>query len=206
MHPITIYLSPTSTAVINVTQIEPSLTDPTRRPFAILSPQAEVIVAPKLRQPLPVESEGAFDLTGARNSVASTTKSKKSRRKVPDPSLLLRTICLPHPTFEDEIQEDTLCVYVDPFLKMSPVFASGFVKLSILPSPSRPPVVADKDKDNTAATNEAEFTLAKQIVAKVQVWEEAPEDHIGLSPRLASTLGIHGLGDLTRYSTGILEN
>ena len=203
MHPITIYLSPTSTAVINVTQIEPSLKDPTRRPFGILSPQAEVIVAPKLRQPLPVESEGAFDLTGARNSVASTTKSKKSRRKVADPSLLLRTICLPHPTFEDEIQEDTLCVYVDPFLKMSPVFAGGFAKMSILPSPSRPPVVADKDKDNTTATNEAEFTLAKQIVAKVQVWEEAPEDHIGLSPRLVSTLGIHGLGDLARFSATV---
>lgn len=160
-------------------------------------------MAPKLRQPLPVESEGPFDLTGARNSVASTTKSKKSRRKAPDPSLLLRTICLPHPTFEDEIQEDTLCVYVDPFLKTSPVFAGGFAKLSILPSPSKPPVVPEKDKDNAAATNEGEFTIAKQVIAKVQIWEEAPEDHIGLSPRLASTLGIHGLGDLARYSNDV---
>ena len=199
MHPITIYLSPTSTAVINVTQIEPSLTDPTRRPFAILSPQAEVIVAPKLRQPLAVESEGAFDFTGAKNSVASTSKSKKLRRKVIDPSFLLRTICLPHPTFEDEIPEDTLCVYVDPFMKTSPVFAGGFAKISIIPSPSKPAVVTDKDKDNIAAPNEAEFTITKQIVAKVQVWEEAPEDHVGLSPQLASTLGINDLGDLAKY-------
>jgi hypothetical protein len=92
---------------------------------------------------------------------------------------------------------------VDPFLKTSPVFAGGFAKLSILPSPSKPPVVPEKDKDNAAATNEAEFTIAKQVIAKVQIWEEAPEDHIGLSPRLANTLGIHGLGDLARYSNDV---
>ena len=196
-HPITIYLSHTSTAVINVTQIDPPLTDPTRRPFAILSPQAEVIVAPKLRQPPQVESEGAFDLTGAKNSVASTTKSKRSRRKVLDPSIILRTICLPHPIFEDEVV-DNLCIYVNPFVKTSHVFSGGLAKISILPSPSKPPVVPDKEKDN-ATTNDTEFTNAKQIVVKVEVWEEAPEDHVGLSPRLAATLGIHGPGDLSRY-------
>src|SRR5579859_4011775 len=156
LHPITIYLSPTSTAVINVTQVEPPFTDPVRRPFAILSPQAEVIVAPKVRQPVPSEGQGAFDLTGAQNSVASTTKSKKSRRKVPDPSMLLRTICLPHPTFEEEIL-DTLCIYVDPYIKTSPVFAGGLAKISILPSPSKPAATPAKDKDTTTP-NEAELT------------------------------------------------
>ena len=189
-------MSPTSTAVINVTQIEPPLQDPNRRPFAILSPQAEVIVAPKLRQPLPVE-EGAFDLTGAKNSVASTTKSKRSRRKLPDPSIVLRTICLPHPIFEDEVV-DNLCLYVNPFVKTLPVFSGGLAKMSILPSPSKPPAMPDKEKDNGTA-NDTEFTVAKQVVVKVQAWDEAPEDHIGVSPRLATTLGIHGLGDLSRY-------
>jgi peroxin-1 len=196
-HPITIYLSPTSTAVINVTQIDPPLADPTRRPFAILSPQAEVIVAPKLRQPPPVESEGPFDLTGAKNSAASTTKSKRPRRKVLDPSLTLRTICQPHPIFDDEVV-DNLCLYVNPFIKTLPVFSEGLAKVSLLPSPSKPPVPLDKEKDN-APTNDTEFTNAKQIVAKVQMWEEAPEDHVGLSQRLATTLGIHGVGDLLRY-------
>ena len=196
-HPITIYLSPTSTAVINVTQIDPPLIDPARRPFAILSPQAEVIVAPKLRQPPQVESEGPFDLTGAKNSVASTNKSKRSRRKALDPSLILRTICLPHPMFEDEIV-DNLCLYVSPLIKTSPVFSGGLAKVSLLPSPSKPPVSLDKEKDN-GTTNDTEFINAKQIIVKAQVWEEAPEDHVGLSPRLATTLGIHGLGDLLRH-------
>jgi hypothetical protein len=184
--------------VINVTQIDPPLQDPVRQPFAILSPQAEVIVAPKVRQALPAESDGPFDLTGAKNSVASTSKSKKSRRKVPDPSIILRTICLPHPSFEDELL-DNLCVYVAPFVKASPVFSGGVAKISILPSPSKPQVVPDKEKDNTAS-NDTEFTLAKQIVVKVQAWEEAPEEHIGLSPRVVITLGIHGLGDLAKYA------
>jgi peroxin-1 len=193
-HPITIYLSPTSTAVINVTQIEPPLADPSRRPFAILSPQAEVIVAPKVRQPLPVE-ESAFDLTGTKRSIASTTKSKKSRRKAADPSICLRTICLPHLVFQEEL-DDTLCVYVDPYLKASAAFSGGLAKISILPSPSKP-IPPDKDKDNPAVENE--LALAKHIVVKVEAWEDAPEDHVGLSPRLTTTLGITGLGDMARY-------
>jgi peroxin-1 len=187
-------LSPTSTAIINVTQIEPALVDPSRRPFAILSPQAEVIVAPKVRQPVPVEGQGAFDLTGAQNSVASTTKSKKARRRVTEPSILLRTICLPHSTFGDEIL-DHLCVYVDPLVKASPVCSGGLVRISISPSPSRPAPPPDKDKDN----KEPEAIVAKTVVVKVQAWEEAPEEHIGLSPQLAATLNVHRLGDITRY-------
>jgi peroxin-1 len=199
-HPITIYLSPTSTAIINVTQVEPPLGDGTRRPFAILSPQAEVIVAPKLRPPVQTEptTEGAFDLTGAKNSVASTAKSKKSRRKAPDPSIVLRTICLPHPLFEDEVL-DILAIYVNPFIKASPVFSGGLAKISILPSPSKPVPAPDKDKEKETAANEAEFTVAKQLVVKVQGWEDGPEDHVGISPRLARTLGITELGDLSRY-------
>jgi peroxin-1 len=170
-----------------------------RKPFAILSPQAEVVVAPKVRQPVPMESEGAFDLTGARNSVASTSKSKRLRRKAPDPSLHLRTICLPHPTFEDELL-DSLCVYVSPFMKSSPVFSGGMTKISIVPSPSKPPTAPEKEKEKeNAASNETEFAIAKQVVVKVQAWEEAPEHHIGLSPQLAATLGIHGIGNIAKY-------
>jgi peroxin-1 len=193
-HPITIYLSPTSTAVINVTQIEPPLADPSRRPFAILSPQAEVIVAPKVRQPLPVE-ESAFDLTDTKRSIASTTKSKKFRRKAANPSILLRTICFPHPVFQEDFG-DTLCVYVDPYLKASAAFAGGFARISILPSPSKP-IPADKDKENPVAENE--LALAKHIVVKVEAWEDAVEDHVGLSPLLATALGVTGLGDIARY-------
>jgi peroxin-1 len=196
-HPITIYLSPTSTAVINVTQIEPPLKDPTRRPFAILSPQAEVIVAPKVRHPPSGENESPFDLTNTKKSVASTSKSKLSRRKTPEPSILLRTICLPHPTFQGD-PADTLCVYIDPFLNASKVFAGGLAKISILASPSKPSApAADKDKENHPT--DTELALAKHIVVKVEVWDDVPDDHIGISPRLATTLGINGLGDIAKF-------
>jgi len=198
IHPITIYLSPTSVATINVTQIEPPPTDPARKPFAILSPQAEVIVAPKVRQPLPVSPETQLDLNGGKNSVASTTKSKRSRRKPADPSIILRTICLPHPVFEDELL-DNLCVYVDPQVKALPVFSGGVAKISIIPSPSRQTSTPEKEKEANAVS-ESEFTVAKQIVVKAQIWEEAPEGHIGLSPQLALTLGLSGLGDFAKYA------
>ena len=199
MHPITIYLSPTSTAVMNVTQFEPPSNDPVRRPFALLSPQAEVVIAPKARKPITPESEGAFDLIGARNSVASTTKSKKSGRKALEVTLVLRTLCLPHPIFEGEAP-DNLCVYIDPHIQNSPIFSGGLTKISILPSPSKSSFAQEKEKEKEkeAATNEAEFSVAKTVIAKVQVWKGTPQDHIGISHILASTLGIRGLGDLAR--------
>jgi hypothetical protein len=71
-------------------------------------------------------------------------------------------------------------------------------KISILASPSKPAPGPEKDKDTTTP-NEAEFTIAKQVVVKVQAWEEAPEEHVGLSPQLAATLDIRGLGDVARF-------
>jgi peroxin-1 len=179
-----------------VTQIEPPI-DPSRRPFALLSPQAEVIVAPKVRQPTPAEGEGAFDLTGPQNSVASTTKSKKVKRRATDPSFLLRTICLPHSLFEETIDEQQLCVYINPYLKASSVVSGGLTRISILPSPSKPPPQEKRDENTNPET---EFTIAKQLVVKVQAWDDAPDDHVAISPLLAKTLGITGLGDIARYT------
>ena len=147
--------------------------------------------------PLSADSQGPFDLTGARNSVASTGKSKKPRRKHPDSSVLLRTICLPHPCFVHELV-DGLCIYISPVLKLSPVFSGGIARISIIPSPSKPAAVQEREKDN-ATSNDTQFTVARQIVVKAQEWQEAPEGHVGLSPQLATTLGIHGIGDLARY-------
>jgi len=98
---------------------------------------------------------------------------------------------------------DTLCVYVDPFVKTSPVFAGGLAKISILSSPSKPAPGSEKDKDMTTPLD-AELAVAKQVVVKVQTWEEAPDDHVGVSPQLAATLSIRGLGDIARYITTVL--
>lgn len=84
--------------------------------------------------------------------------------------------------------------------KASAVFSGGLVRISILPSPSRPPVVPDKEKEKENQTsNDTEFSIAKQVIVKAQAWEEAPDDHICMSPRLARTLGINGVGDLARH-------
>jgi hypothetical protein len=100
--------------------------------------------------------------------------------------------------FEGEVP-DNLAIYVNPFIKSSPVFLGGLARILILPSPSKPVPAPDKDKEKETATNDAEFTVAKQLAAKVQLWEDGPDDHVGISPRLARTLGITELGDLSRY-------
>jgi peroxin-1 len=193
-HPTTIYLSMTSSAVITVTQIEPPLSDPVHRPFAILSPSAEIIVAPKLRPS--TETNGPVDVTGNRNSIASTSKSRKPKRKGTEPSMLLRTVCLPHKTFKGAVDEG-LCVYVDPYIKASALFSGGMCKVSVLGSPGRQ-VATQEKKDDGPGGADTELMIARQVVVKVLVWEDAPANHVGISPSLAATLGIQSLGDIAK--------
>ncbi|KAI5307673.1 Peroxisome biosynthesis protein pex1 [Ascosphaera atra] len=49
-HPLTLHLSPTSTANITVTGLTPA--PPSKVPFAKVGPEAEVIVAPKIERPI----------------------------------------------------------------------------------------------------------------------------------------------------------
>ena len=91
-----------------------------------------------------------------------------------------------------------MCVYVNPYVKASPVFSGGLARISILPSPSKP--APHEKKDENSNHTETGFAIAKHVVAKVQTWDDAPEDHVAISPVLAATLGINGLGDIARYT------
>lgn len=82
-HPLTLYLSPTSTASVIVTGLQPSL--PNNQPFAKLLSDAEVIVAPKTRQRAQRTVKGDTRSTVSKRSVKSETSnrtagSKKSNR------------------------------------------------------------------------------------------------------------------------------
>ncbi|KAM4054904.1 ATPase family associated with various cellular activities (AAA) domain-containing protein [Hirsutella rhossiliensis] len=82
-HPLTLHLSPTSAANIKVVSLEPAL--PSDAPFAKLSANAEVIVAPKTRAK-------ATQSSGDHRSVASTSKSRRSGQPAMIGSMMVRGV------------------------------------------------------------------------------------------------------------------
>ncbi|OAA61713.1 ATPase, AAA-type, core [Niveomyces insectorum RCEF 264] len=93
-HPLTLHLSPTSTANIKVLSLEPPL--PADAPFAKVAPDAEVIVAPKTRPKPARSSRENRSVTSAseKKSAASTARGGRggAARDERKPSLFLRAV------------------------------------------------------------------------------------------------------------------
>ncbi|KAK5990415.1 Peroxisomal ATPase PEX1 [Cladobotryum mycophilum] len=169
-HPLTLHLSPTSTANIKIVSLEPALTADAA--FVKLSPNAEVIVAPKTRAKTSQNS-------GDHRSVASTSKSrrsgastirKRSTREEKKPTLLLRAIdrtaC--GEWFDDESNLTDLMDVLKP---------AGLQK----PQP----------EDGSAP--QASHASSK-IIAKLRPWDDPPNGQTAaLSPPLCAALGCAGI-------------
>lgn len=179
-HPLTVHLSPTTTASIKVTSLEPS--QPPDQPFAKVSPDAEVIVAPKTRS----QNSG-----GDTRSVASTSKSKKSRgsrsgkKQKDEPPLALylrgmdRACCDDY--FDDEPATD-LSVWIDE----DALSTGGFTGVNyVVVRPMRPSgmnVPAPEEGSNVKSSEKA--------VAKLRIWEDSPNSQaVALSSPLCAALG-----------------
>ena len=182
-HPLTVHLSPTTTANIKVTSLEPAQAPD--QPFAKVSPDAEVIVAPKTRKSSP---QGAGDT----RSVASTSKSKKSRgsrsgkKQRDEPPLALylrgmdRSSCADW--FDDEPATD-LSVWVDE----DTISAGGFTGVNyVVVHPMKPSGMSAPPSPEEGSNMKA----SDKVVAKLRVWEDAPNSQaVALSSPLCAALG-----------------
>ncbi|CAK7228423.1 Peroxisome biosynthesis protein pex1 [Sporothrix eucalyptigena] len=114
-HPLTLHLSPTSTANIKVLSLEPAL--PSDTPFAKVAPDAEVIVAPKVRAKPARSSRENRSVTSTSKRSGTSTARGKSAREERKPALFLRAVdrALCDEWFdEDVVAADTgLAVWVD---------------------------------------------------------------------------------------------
>lgn len=183
-HPLTVHLSPTTTANVKVTSLEPSL--PLDQPFAKVSPDAEVIVAPKTR------SKSSQQGRGDTRSVASTSKSKKSRgsasgkkQKEETPLALYlrgmdRASC--GDWFDDEPTTD-LSVWVDE----DALSAAGFSGVNyVVVHPMNPSGMRAAASPDEAPTMKA----SEKVVAKLRLWEDSPNSQaVALSSPLCAALG-----------------
>ncbi len=197
-HPLTLHLSPTSSASVIVTSLTP--TPPATTAFAKISPDAEVIVAPKIRSNTgrPSSGESRSVISNDRKSLggksgASTVRQKSARETESHTSALYlrpvdRDVC--RYWFEgDEYEPNAgFQLWVEREMLSTRSFRGvTYVSVSVLkPSQLREPV----DNRHESQTEKA----ADKVIAKLNAWDCAPDDHtVALSSLLCASLGCKGI-------------
>lgn len=206
VHPLTIYLTPTVTASVKVTKLEPEdayLTSSlTNADFSKLSPDAEVIVAPKKREKAKPAARGRTE-----GSTRGTVKEKRKREGGSSKRLFMRGVSLPfkighdEETEEEELEEirdggKGLTVYVEPEVADSLLFFSNpYATVTVV----RPPGLASgqdlaqqqaqaQDQDSAAE----QIPHAAKVIARVAAWPNAPDvHHVALSRLLSNALDVN---------------
>ncbi|KAJ2973753.1 hypothetical protein NQ176_g6427 [Zarea fungicola] len=190
-HPLTLHLSPTSTANIKIISLDPA--PPITAPFAKLSPNAEVIVAPKIRTKQDQNS-------GDHRSVASTSRSRRSgtstvrRKNVREeckPTMFLRAIDKSYCAdwFDVSVSIHGKVVWVDRDHLFSTEFrAVNFVVVDII----RPAGLQKPQSEGETA--QAQTPAATKVVARLLPWDEPPNGQTAaISEPLCAALGCSGI-------------
>ncbi|RYP19106.1 hypothetical protein DL765_003522 [Monosporascus sp. GIB2] len=197
-HPLTLHLSPTSTANIKILSLEPA--PPTDSAFVKIAPDAEVIVAPKTRsKPSKTSGQSRSVASISRRSGKSTASTirRKTVREEKKPSLFLRGVDreLCHEWFDEDAAPKDLSVWVDRDLLLSNDFRGvNWVAVNVVkPAGLQPPI--DPQKQQAENTASAEGTKpAEKVVAQLHPWDDPPHGHtMALSTPLCAVLGCRGM-------------
>ncbi|KAF1965021.1 peroxisome biosynthesis protein-like protein (PAS1/Peroxin-1) [Bimuria novae-zelandiae CBS 107.79] len=201
-HPLTLHLSPTTTANIIVTSVAPAPSAESQ--FVKISPDAEVIVAPKTRQKAE-RSTGreSRSVGGASRKSGKSTASTVRRRSGRDEHasrgiVFLRGVDrnIAKEWFDDE-EEDTsegLKIWVDKDVLLTKALRGvTWVSVAVVkPAGLQEPVDMSKEQEQEKA--------ASRIVARIGAWDDAPDSrHVALSSDLCRVFDCEGLvGGLVR--------
>ena len=209
-HPLTLHLSPTSTANIIVTSVVPPQANTV--PFVKVASDAEVIVAPKDRT-----HAGRQGRTDSR-SIASRRSGKSGRSNGQQSSggrrpsnyknaVFLRAIDRDvarsfFQTLDGEKTDQTLKVWVSKQLLASAPFEGMTWATVTLIKPAGLRAQLDDTQMQKLKEEEASDVgrSASRIVAEVVPWEHpVDKHHVGLSSLLSSLLGVKGMvGNIVR--------
>ncbi|OAL53288.1 peroxisome biosynthesis protein-like protein (PAS1/Peroxin-1) [Pyrenochaeta sp. DS3sAY3a] len=200
-HPLTLHLSPTTTVNITVTSIAPA--PPTASPFVKISPDAEVIVAPKTRQKERSSNRESRSVGGASRKSGKSTASTVRRRSGREEStskgaVFLRGVdrSVAQEWFDEDEDADVegLKVWVDKDVLLTKALrGANWVSVAIIkPAGLQEPIDMSKEQEQEKP--------ATRVVAKILAWEDAPDSrHVALSPDLCRVLGFEGfVGGLVR--------
>ncbi|KAJ4342809.1 Peroxisome biosynthesis protein pex1 [Ascochyta clinopodiicola] len=202
-HPLTLHLSPTTTANIIVTSVAPA--PPAGSLFVKISPDAEVIVAPKTRQKSDRSSAnresrsvGAASRKSGK-STASTVRRRSGRDEAASKGAVFlrgvdRSVAQEWFDDEDDADADGLKIWVDKDVLLTKALRGAtWVSVAIIkPAGLQEPVDMSKEQDQEKT--------AVRIVARIATWEDAPDSrHVALSTDLCKVLGFEGfVGGLVR--------
>ncbi|KAK2061238.1 ATPase [Colletotrichum caudatum] len=190
-HASTLHLSPTSTANVRVVSLDPAPAADV--PFVKISPDAEVIVAPKVRAKTSHSS-------GENRSVASTSKSKRSgastvrrrsAREERKPAFCLRGVAQSACTewFDEDLTTHDFSVWVDRDILYTKDFRGvNYVSVNILRPTQQTTSTQKPQQDAEQSANTSK--VATKVVANLKAWDDPPDSKtIAISPALCSTLG-----------------
>lgn len=204
MHPLALHLSPTSTANIVVTSLTPA--PPETSAFAKIAPDAEVIVAPKVRSKTKGARGESRSASGRRSaggrSNGSTARPKSSRSESAGRgSHYLRGVdrqCA-DPGFDEDSEGERnqdFRVWLDPeLLVTNELRGAGWACVTVVqPSGLKPPPDPQQHLNQTEQKQSEAGPPAAKLVAKLAPWEDAPDNHhAALSSPLCSALGTEGM-------------
>ena len=202
-HPLTLHLSPTTTANIIVTSVIPA--PPAGSLFVKISSDAEVIVAPKTRQKTDRSSAnresrsvGATSRKSGK-STASTVRRRSGRDEAAGRVAVFlrgvdRSVAREWFDEEDDADTDGLRIWVDKDVLLTKALRGAtWVSVTIVkPTGLQEPVDMSKEQDQEKH--------AARVVARIATWEDAPDSrHVALSTDLCKVLGFEGfVGGLVR--------
>ncbi|ROW02048.1 hypothetical protein VPNG_07662 [Cytospora leucostoma] len=197
-HPLTLHLSPTSTANIRILSLEPVQSSDT--PFAKIAPDAEVIVAPKVRAKSSRSSrENRSVASTSKKSGRSSTSTvkRKSQREERRPALFLRGVDrkLCDDWFDDDLGIDELSIWVDRDLLVSNEFRGvKWVGVNLIkPGSLQAPAPMQGQQPEGQALPELSKP-GRQIVARLLPWDDPPNGQTAaVSTILCSAFGSEGL-------------
>ncbi|KAK8138511.1 Peroxisome biosynthesis protein PAS1 [Apiospora sp. TS-2023a] len=197
-HPLTLHLSPTSTANIKILSLEPAPAADV--PFVKIAPDAEVIVAPKTRSKPSKGSRDSRSVSGTSRRSAKSSAStvrRRSAREEKRPTLFLRGIdrSLCHEWFDEDAAPQDLSVWVDRDLLQTQDFRGvNYVLVNLIrPAGLLPPIDPKKQQKEAAANVEA-TKASTRVVANLRPWDDPPDSQTtALSVSLCASLGCAGL-------------
>ena len=196
-HPLTLHLSPTSTANIIITSLDPA--PPSSSQFVKLAPDAEVIVAPKTRSK-PSRTSGENRSVSSRKSAggrsgASTVRRRSGRIEETRPAMffrgLSRIFC--ENWFEESknSEDDGLKVWVDRDVLLSKALKGiTWVCVTVIkPASLQPPIDPQRQQQEIENAGDAGKVVSK-VVARLMPWDDTPNrSHIALSSALCASIG-----------------
>jgi peroxin-1 len=201
-HPLTLHLSPTSTANIIITSLTPSPSSSS--PFAKIAPDAEVIVAPKTRAKSSRSSARenrsvtSKRSAGARSG-ASGVRHKGVREEDMRPAMFFRgldrTACDQYFEESDQHNPQELTVWVDRDVLVSKEMRgiSSVCVTMVKPAGLDAPVDPQKHQQEIDAAGEA-GKPSSHIIARLVAWNDPPDSrHAALSSALCASMGCHGV-------------